>query len=92
MVRATFGDTRLRVLGDFNVTFGYKYIEPDAVLDAFNDNDFHLGGTNAKGYFISGSYGLFDNTWLTARWLSAQEVYGPSLSIDVLQLELNSSF
>jgi hypothetical protein len=77
---------------EWNVYAGYRYLEPDAVLDAFTDSDFHLGGTNAKGWFIGGALGLFHNTSLSARWMSASEVYGPPLSIDVLQIDLNTGF
>jgi Putative porin len=92
MVKATIGYPHPGTLGDWNVVFGYKYIEPDAVLDAFNDHDFHLGGTNAKGYFVSASYFFANNTWLSGRWFSADQVFGLPLSIDVLQLELNTRF
>jgi hypothetical protein len=88
----TVGNPEPRKLWDWNVSVGYKYIEPDAVPDAFTDSDFHLGGTNAKGFIIGGSLGIFDNTWLTARYLSANEVYGPPLAIDVVQLDLNAGF
>ena len=71
---------------------GYRYVESDAVLDAFTDSDFHLGGTNHKGYFIGGSYALFKNTWLTAKWMSSDEISGLPLSIDVFQLDLNAKF
>jgi len=92
MVKATFGDPLPRAAWEWNVSFGYKYLEPDAVVDAFNDHDFHQGGTNARGYIIGGSLGLFNGTWLTARWLSADQVTGSPMSIDVLQIDLNSSF
>jgi len=89
-ITTTFGDPRPRTPWAWNVSVGYKYLEPDAVPDAFTDSDFHLGGTNARGFVVGGSLGLFDNTWLTARWLSANEVYGPPLAIDVVQLDLNA--
>lgn len=90
--RLLVGMPRLRERGDWQVHFGYKRLERDAVLDAFTDSDFHLGGTNAKGYILGGSYGLARNAWLTARWLSASEITGAPLSIDVLQLDLNARF
>ena len=71
---------------------GYRYLERDAVLDAFTDSDFHLGGTNAKGFMIGGSYALYKNTWLSARWMSSDEISGLPLSIDVFQLDLNAKF
>lgn len=91
-VSTTFGHTQTRKRWEWNVSLGYKYLEPDAVPDAFTDSDFHLGGTNARGYIVSGSLGLFDNTWMTARWLSASEVYGPPVAIDVVQLDINAGF
>ncbi|MEH6498255.1 MAG: putative porin [Pseudoalteromonas distincta] len=78
--------------GDWNVFAGYKYIQPDALPDGFNDSTFHLGGTNAKGYFVGGHYGLADRVYGSARWLSSEEVYGAPFEIDVLQLELNTRF
>lgn len=78
--------------GQWNVFAGYRYIESDAVLDAFADDDFHAGGTNAKGYFVGGSVGLYDHVALGARWLSANEVSGDPLAIDVLQIDLTAAF
>jgi len=77
---------------DWQFITAYKYLERDAVLDAFTDSDFHLGGTDTKGWILGGSYGLGANTWLTLRWLSANEIDGPPLAIDVLQVDLNARF
>src|SRR5262249_22744174 len=52
----TIGHLQPKDRGDWFFTFGYRYIEPDAVIDAFNDHDFHLGGTNAKGYYATAGY------------------------------------
>jgi hypothetical protein len=88
--------------GQWNVFASYKRLEADSVLDSFTDSDFYLGGTNAKGWLLGGSYGLDKNTWLTARWFSADEISPRSLtfggtplsplSIDVLMLDLNTKF
>ncbi len=86
------GMPAMRLPGDWQVYGGYRYLERDAVLDAFTDSDFHLGGTNAKGWFIGGMYGLERNTWLNLRWMSSDVIDGPKLSIDVLQADLNVSF
>lgn len=93
MVQFTLGNAfEMRKRGDWNVLAGYKYIQPDALPDGFNDSSFHLGGTNAKGYFIGGNYGIDKNIYASARWLSASEVYGAPFEIDVMQLELNTRF
>lgn len=86
------GMPAMRLPGDWQIYGGYRYLERDAVLDAFTDSDFHLGGTNAKGWFIGGMYGLERNTWLNLRWMSSDVIDGPKLSIDVLQADLNVSF
>lgn len=78
--------------GQWAINAAYKYLESDAVPDAFTDSDFHLGGTNAKGYFIGGAYALFDGVAVGGRWLSANEVSGDPLSIDVLHLDLLAAF
>ena len=78
--------------GAWQMNFDYRYLQRDAVLDAFTDSDFHLGGTDTQGYRISGLYGLTRNVWLRARWISATEIDGPPLAIDVLQIDLNAKF
>ena len=91
-VRAAFGDVDLKKAHDWQVFVAYKRVERDAVLDAFTDSDFHLGGTDTKGYILGGSYGVAKNTYLTFRYLSADEISGPSLGIDVFQFDLNVKF
>ncbi|MFM7783047.1 MAG: putative porin, partial [Gammaproteobacteria bacterium] len=92
LLNVLWGVPRIVAGGQWNVFAGYRRIESDAVVDAFTDSDFHLGGTNAKGYHVGGSYGLTRDTWLTARWLSATEVTGAPLAIDVLQIDVNTRF
>jgi hypothetical protein len=92
MVQVTFGKPAPVARGDWNVLMGYKRIEPDALPDAYNDPTFHNGGTNARGYYLGGSYAVDKNTWFTGRWFATKEVYGPPVSIDTLQLEFNARF
>ncbi|MGH8446577.1 MAG: putative porin, partial [Solimonas sp.] len=88
----TVGYPKVREYAQWNVTGGYRYLESDAVVDAFTDSDFHLGGTNAKGFYIGGSFGFTQNAWLTLRWLSATEISGSPLAVDVLQFDVNAKF
>lgn len=92
MVKLGVGMPEILLAGDWQADVAYKYLESDAVLDALTDSDFHLGGTNAKGFIIGGSYGVDDNTWLSLRWLSTDQISGYPLSIDTLQLDLNTHF
>lgn len=90
--RMTVGHREIRQLWDWSAFVGYKYLESDAVLDAFADSDFGLGGTNLKGYFVGGSLGLGSNVWATARWMSANQVAGAPYAVDIFQLDLNARF
>ena len=77
---------------DWQVSLGYKRIEADAVLDGFTDSDFHLGGTDTKGWLLGANYGVDKNAWLSARYFSADSITGKPLAIDVLLLDFNAKF
>jgi len=91
-IKVVVGWPKLRIARDWQLSLAYKYLERDAVIDAFTDSDFHLGGTDAKGYILGGSYGLADNTWVSLRLLSSDEIDGAPLGIDTWQLDLNARF
>lgn len=78
--------------GEWRAYAGYRYLESDAVLDAFTDSDFHLGGTNSKGYFLGANYALTKGLLIGGKWMSANEISGAPLSIDVLQIDLQAKF
>ena len=77
---------------DWAVSAAYRYLESDAVVDAFADSDFGLGGTNLKGYILSGTLYVWTNVYLRARWLSANSIVGPTYRADVFQLDLAARF
>lgn len=91
-LKLTVGQAPVRARGDWQVYTGFKRLERDAVLDAYTDSDFHLGGTDAKGWFVGAEYGLLNDTWLSARWLSADEIDGAPMGVDVLQVDVNARF
>jgi hypothetical protein len=88
----TVGYRELKQLGDWNAFVGYKWLESDAVIDAFADSDFGLGGTNLKGYFVGTSVALGPSVWLSARWMSANQIAGAPYAVDILQIDLNAKF
>lgn len=92
MVSLAVGHKKTKKPGEWKCFFAYKHLEADAVLDAFTDSDFHLGGTNAKGYIFGIQAGIAKNMWVATRWMSADEIVGPQLAIDVMQFDLNVSF
>lgn len=90
--RVAYGWPSMNAADSWQVYLGYRYLERDAVLDAFTDSDFRLGGTDAKGYYLGGSYALDRNVWLAAKWMSADAIDGLPYSVDVLQLDFNARF
>ncbi len=92
LARVAVGMPTMLLKDDWQLSLTYRYVEADAVLDAFTDSDFHLGGTNAKGFIVGAQYGLSKSTWLNARWLSSREISGLPLSINTLQVLFNAKF
>lgn len=86
------GYPQVQELGEWKGVFSYKYLERDAVMDAFTDSDFHLGGTNAKGWITGLDLGLAKDVWLSTRWFSANEISGAPLSVDVLHVNIHAKF
>jgi hypothetical protein len=91
-VGVSVGMPETRAAWDWKVMLNYKYLEADAVVDGFTDSDFHLGGTNAKGWIVGADLGVAKNVWLTTRWYTANEITGLPLAIDVFYLNLNAKF
>lgn len=78
--------------GKWQMRGGYRRLESDALVDAYTDSDFHLGGTNAKGFFLAGALGFTHNAWVSAQYFGATEVSGQSFAVDVLQFDLHARF
>jgi len=87
-----FGSTIMARAHAWRVAFGYRYLERDAVLDAFTDSDFRLGGTDVKGYQFVAEYALSPKVVSRLRYISGNEIDGPPLGIDIVQLDLSASF
>jgi hypothetical protein len=87
-----FGKPEIKTVHDWHAFLTYRKIGRDAVIDAFNDPDFYLGGTNYKGYQLGLRYGFTDRAWVRLRWMSGDAISGPPLSIDVLQFDVNARF
>jgi hypothetical protein len=88
----SFGDPLVQQANEWRVIVGYRYLQSDAVIDGYTDSDFHFGGTNARGYYLSGTYGLSKNVWARIRYMSANEIDGPTYDVDTLQIDLNTHF
>jgi hypothetical protein len=88
----SFGNPAVITPGAWRALLGYRYLQRDAVIDAYTDSDFHWGGTDAKGWYFVGDYGLANRIWMRLRYLSSNAIDGPTLGIDTLQIDLNTSF
>lgn len=77
---------------DWNAEIGYRYIESDAVVDAFNDSDFGLGGTNMKGYHVGASIAISPKVKVGVKWFGAEEIAGPPLSSDIFFIDVSAKF
>jgi len=87
-----FGTPTVLAAGEWRGVFGYRYLQRDAVIDAYTDSDFHFGGTDATGYYLVGDLGLANRLWLRFRYLSSNTIDGPAAGIDTVQIDLNTRF
>jgi hypothetical protein len=89
----SFGDPTVMEFGAWRGLVGYRYLQRDAVIDAYTDSDFHyFGGTNARGYYLVGQLGLAHNVWMRLRYLSANEIDGTTFGVDTAQIDVNTRF
>ncbi|MBV8125335.1 MAG: putative porin [Paucibacter sp.] len=97
------GAAKIKEQGDWNAAISYRRLGSDAVIDAFPNGDFGGGGTNVKGFMLTGNLGIARNTWLTMRLLSSQNIdsavpnvgqgsTATKFDLDTLQLDLNARF
>jgi hypothetical protein len=87
-----FGTSTMQRDGAWRAFLGYRYLQRDAVLDAFSDSDFRLGGTDAKGFFFGGEYSISPRVSVFGRYLSGDSIDGLPYGVDVWQLDLNTRF
>lgn len=92
LLKAAFGWPIVAKPDDWQVAVSYRNLGANAVVDGFADSDFHLGGTDARGYVLEGSYGLFMETWMTVKWMSSDQIDLARLGVDILQIDLNARF
>ncbi len=86
------GSTVMNQAGAWRASVGYRYVQRDAVLDAFTDSDFRLGGTDNKGFTLGLDYSFTSAVMARVKYLSGNEIDGPPLTINVVQLDITASF
>lgn len=86
------GSVTMASANAWRAVLGYRHVQRDAVLDAFTDSDFRLGGTDAKGYYFGFDYSVTPLVMGRIKYMSGRAIDGPPLGIDVLQIDLTASF
>ncbi len=86
------GHPALEKRWDWVLGISYEYLESDATVDAFNDSDGGGGGTNVKGYNVTGALALSPHVSVALRWISANQIAGPTLRSDIFFFDLNAKF
>lgn len=74
LARVAFGSITTGTRGTWRTSIEYRYLQRDAVLDAFTDSEFHLGGTNAKGYMLKTDWWFLNHSWLSLRYINSDEI------------------
>lgn len=76
----------------WSASVAYRYLQSDALVDAFTDSDFGLGGTNLKGVTVRGALALADNVVASLRWMSADAIVGPPYGVDLLHIDVSARY
>ena len=92
IVGARVGKPAFEKRGDWAAALSYRYVESDAVVDGFADSEFGLGGTNLQGFSLWAGVALSERVSMGVRWMSSDEIAGPQLSTDTIQLDFNAKF
>ncbi len=103
LARILVGRPLMQNRGDWNASLAYRRLGSDAVLDAFTNSDFGLGGTNNKGFIAGVNYAFDKQTWVTVRWMGSEPIdsYAPKIvstatptkfAVDLMQVDLNVKF
>ena len=91
-VEFILGEEEVNRWGEWNTSAGYRYIQRDSVVDAFTDSNFHGSGTDGEGYVLDFNFGIWNNSWMRARWFSADEIDGDKLAVDIFQVDISGRF
>lgn len=86
------GHAALDKKGAWQAVLNYRWVGSDAVIDGFADSEFGGGGTNAKGWVLGGTWALSKSAAVGLSWLSSNQIAGPPLKVDYLQLDLKIKF
>jgi hypothetical protein len=90
--RISVGSPAMNKRWSWSIAVTYRYLESDAVVDAFTDSDFGMGGTNLKGFIVGGALALADNVSASVRWMSADSIVSLPYSVDVFHFDVSARY
>lgn len=86
------GSAKVAHWGDWQAALAYRYMQSDSILDAFNDGDFNLGGTNSEGMVAELLCDVVQDTWLQATWFHPHSLTAAPYKMDAIRLALTTRF
>lgn len=89
-IGASLGKTTIP--GTWDIKAGYRYLEKDAVLAAFNDSDFADGGTDNKGFVFNADYQTAKNITLNLTWFKNSKGLTHGVDYNRAQIDANLKF
>jgi len=98
-VKLALGASKVSLPNQWQIQAMYRNVGSDAVLDAFTDSDLGLGGTNLRGYSLGATYGIYRNSNVGLRYMSAENIDSTinskelgNYKVNTLQVDFNASF
>jgi hypothetical protein len=93
LVNFRLGASALRHYGDWQMLAGIRYLQRDAVPDAFTSPDYRLGGTDNQAVFVGMNLGISAATSVAMRYIAARSIdSGPKFGVDSWFLDLTGHF
>jgi polyhydroxyalkanoate synthesis regulator phasin len=86
------GYPSLAKLGDWQLAYAYRKLERDAWLDIFPDDDFYQGQTNARGHYLTGSFGITKNISTGVTYYHTENILGVKQPENRLFVDLQLKF
>ena len=86
------GNNQLKIPGQWNTEFNYRYIEQDAWLDIFPDSNAHFGATNVKGLEFIFTYTILSDIYLGFDIYAMEQINTSSEPFFLTQFDMTMSF
>lgn len=92
------GDTKIAGPGQWQLSYNWRRLERNAVLDIFPDSDFYGGATHVQGQEMELQYGLGKNVFLALDYYRSAPIGGEDIDTrqarveNLVQVDLNVKF